>query len=148
MIHFQLVALSGVKFDDDVYEVILPTLDGEIGVLDHHMPLVSVASTGAIAVRREAKDRDDQREFFAASGGVIEVTGDNQLRVLVDEADHADDINQAEAEAALERAKALKAEAGDELSLEHAQGLVDRHEVRLHVASLKRRTRSTGSSRG
>ncbi len=138
MLHFQLVALSGVKFDDDVNEVTLPTLDGEIGVLQDHMPLVSVATSGAIAVRRNAKDRDDQREFFATNGGVVEVA-DNILRVLVDEADHADDINEAEAEAAMERAKKMKAEAKDQVSLEHAQELMDRHAVRLQVAGLKRR---------
>lgn len=138
MIHFQLVALSGQKFDDDVYEVILPTLDGEIGVLQDHMPLVSVATNGVIYVRREPHDADRDREFFAISGGVIEVSN-NRLRVLVDEADHADDINEAEAEAAMERARELKAEAKDEVSLEHAQALVDRHAVRLQVAGLKRR---------
>src|SRR3954466_2162560 len=102
MIHFQLVSLSGTKFDDDVYEVLLPTLDGEIGVLQDHMPLVSVATTGAIAVRRDSKDSDAQREFFATNGGVVEVSG-NVLRVLVDEADNADEINEAEAEAAMDR---------------------------------------------
>lgn len=138
MIHFQLVALSGKKFDDDVYEVILPTLDGEIGVMQGHMPLVSVATNGVIFVRREARDADRDRDFFAISGGVIEVSN-NRLRVLVDEADHADDINEAEAEAAHERAKQLKAEAKDEVSLEHAQQIVDRSAVRLQVAGLKRR---------
>lgn len=138
MFRFQLVALSGKKFDEDVYEVTLPTLEGEIGVLQHHMPLVSVATYGAITVRRNAKDRDDQREFFATNGGVIEVV-DNTLRVLVDEADHTDDLNEAEVQAALERAQKMKAEAKDQVSLEHAQSLVDRHSVRLQVAGLKRR---------
>lgn len=138
MIHFQLVSISGKKFDDDVYEVLLPTLDGEIGVLQDHMPLVSVATTGAIAVRRNQKDSDSQREFFATNGGVIEVSN-NTLRVLVDEADHADEINEAEAQKALDRAHKMKAEAKDEVSLEHAQALVDRQQVRLQVAGLKRR---------
>ena len=138
MIHFQLVTLSGTKFDDDVYEVTVPTLEGEIGVLDHHMPLIAVAKNGVIAVRRNARDTDVQREFFAINGGAVEVVN-NKLRVLVDEADHADDINQAEAEAAMERAKQMKAEATDQVSLANAQALVDRHAVRLQVASLKRR---------
>ncbi len=138
MIHFQLVALSGTKFEGDAYEITLPTLDGEIGVLEKHMPLVSVLKPGVIAVRREAKDNDSQREYFAASGGVIEVS-DNALRVLVDEADSSDEISEAETQAAIDRAKKLLAEAKDEVSLEHAQQLVDRHTVRLQVASLKRR---------
>ncbi len=140
MFHFQLVSLSGKKFDDDVYEVLLPTLDGEIGVLQDHMPLVSVATTGAIAVRRNPKDPDAQREYFATNGGVIEVA-DNNLRVLVDEADHADDINEAEVQKALERAHKMKAEAKDQISLEHAQSMVDRHGVRLQVANIKRHNR-------
>jgi F-type H+-transporting ATPase subunit epsilon len=140
MIHFQLVSLSGKQFDDDAYEVVLPTLDGEIGVLQDHMPLVSVATVGVVAVRRNSKDSDAQREYFAINGGAIEVS-DNQLRVLVDEADNADGLNEAEVQKALERAEKLKSEAKDSVSLEHAQNLVDRHAVRLHVAGLKRRKR-------
>jgi F-type H+-transporting ATPase subunit epsilon len=136
--HFQLVALSGKKFDEDVYEVILPTLDGEIGVLQDHMPLVSVAKPGVIAVKRTPKDTEAQRELFATNGGAIEVSH-NTLRVLVDEADHADEINEAEAQKALERAERLRAEAKDQVSLEHAQQLVDRQAVRLQVAGLRRR---------
>jgi F-type H+-transporting ATPase subunit epsilon len=138
VLHFKLVSLSGVQFDDEVYEVVLPTLDGEIGVLQDHMPLVSVATTGAVAVRRQPRDSDSQREFFAINGGVIDVS-DNVLRVLVDEADHADALNEAEVQKALERANKLKSEAKDQVSLEHAQQLVDRHTVRLQVAGLKRR---------
>jgi len=136
--HFQLVSLSGKKFDEDVYEVVLPTLDGEIGVLQDHMPLVSVATVGVIGVRRNAKDSDAQREYFATNGGVIEVS-DNALRVLVDEADHADNLSEAEVQKALERAKKMKSEAKDQVSLEQAQALVDRQTVRLQVAGLKRR---------
>jgi F-type H+-transporting ATPase subunit epsilon len=137
LFHFQLVSISGKKFDDDVYEVILPTLDGQIGVLKDHMPLVSVATNGAIMVRRNPKDSDSSREFFATNGGAIEVS-DNTLRVLVDEADRADDINKNEAKQALYRANKMKAEAKDQLSLDHAQQLVDRNEVRLQIAGLKR----------
>jgi len=138
VIHFQLVSLTGIKFDDDVYEVILPTLDGEIGVLQDHMPLVSVATHGAIAVRRDAKNSDRELEYFACSGGVIEVSG-NSLRVLVDEADDAENINEAEAQAAHDRAQKMLTEAKDQVSLERAQQLVDRTGTRLQVAGLKRR---------
>lgn len=138
MLHLQLVTLSGIKFEGDVYEVVLPTLDGEIGVLSNHMPLISVATAGAVVVKKNRTDADNQKEFFAISGGVIEIEH-NQLKVIVDEADHADNINEAEAEAAHERAQAMKAEAKDQVSLEHAQQVVDRTSARLDVAKLKRR---------
>ena len=104
------------------------------------MPLVSVASTGVISVRKNANDPDDMMEHFASIGGVIEVANNN-LRVLVDEADHADDISHEEAQAAYERAQKLKAEAKDEISLEQAQSLVDRTAVRLQVAGIRRKQR-------
>lgn len=140
MIHFVLYTLNGVKFDGDAYEVTLPTLDGEIGVLPGHMGLVSVATHGAILVRKTAQERDDQRDVFAISGGTIQVEND-ELRVLVDEADNADELNEQEVKAAFERAQKMKAEAKDQVSLQHAQSLMDRQAVRLHVAGLKRRKR-------
>lgn len=140
MVHFQLVSLGGVKLDEEAFEIILPTLDGLIAVLPGHMPLISVAATGVVSVRKESNTRDDMMEHFAISGGVIEVA-DNTLRVLVDEADHADEINVAEAEKAYQAAQKMLAEAKDQVSLEHAQSLVDRSAVRLQVAGLKRRSR-------
>lgn len=138
MFRFQLVSITGSKFDNDVYEVVLPTLDGQIGVLANHMPLTSVATTGVIMVRKNRSDPDHERVYFATNGGVVNVSG-NTLRVLVDEADKPEDINLSEAQAALERAKKMKAEAKDQISLDHAQGLVDRQAVRLQVAGIKRR---------
>jgi F-type H+-transporting ATPase subunit epsilon len=139
MIHFQLVSLTGVKFDEDVYEVILPTLDGQIGVLTDHMPLISAATSGIISVRKGSRGPDYSMEHFATNGGVIEVAN-NTLRVLVDEADHGADINETEAQKALDLAKKMRAEAKDQTSLEHAQTLMDRSAVRLQVSQLHRRS--------
>jgi F-type H+-transporting ATPase subunit epsilon len=138
MIKFQLVTLDGIRFQEDVYEILLPTLDGIIGVLPGHMPLVSVATTGVISVRRKANDRDDQMDHFAISGGVVEVSN-NVLSVLVDEADPAEEISEDEAKKAMENAQKLKREAKDQVSLAQAQDLIDRQAVRLQVAGLKRR---------
>jgi F-type H+-transporting ATPase subunit epsilon len=142
MIRLQLVTLNGMKYDDDVYEVILPTLDGQIGVLTNHMPLISVATTGIISVRKNNHDSEHQVMSYATNGGVIEVA-DNVLRVLVDEADNPEEINEAEARNAYERAQKMKQEAKDEISLEHAQSLIDRQAVRLQVAQLRHRSTKT-----
>lgn len=138
--NFQLITLLGVKVDQDVYEVILPTADGEIAVFPGHEPLVSIAVPGAIAVRHNKGDADSKLEYFAISGGVIEVS-QQSLRVLVDEADSGEDIIEAESKAALERALKLKDDAKNQVELEKASAMVDRHAVRLKVADLRRRHR-------
>lgn len=135
---FQLITLLGTKVDQDVYEVVLPTAAGEIGVFPGHEPLVSIAVPGAIAVRHEKGDPDSKLEYFAISGGVIEVNPQG-LRVLVDEADSGEDIIEAESKAALERAMKQRENAKDQVDLAKANQLIDRHAVRLKVADLRRR---------
>jgi F-type H+-transporting ATPase subunit epsilon len=139
-VKFQLVTLLGTKVDEDVYEVILPTAAGEIAVFPGHEPLVSIAVPGAIAVRHEKGDPDSKLDYFAVSGGVIEVNP-QELKVLVDEAEGEDEIVEAESKAALERALKMRDSAKDQVELEKASQLVDRHAVRLKVADLRRRHR-------
>lgn len=138
MLDLQLVTMSGTKLERQVYEVILPTMAGEISVFPGHEPLVGVAVPGVITVRLE-KDGDDL-DYYAISGGVIEIN-QTGVRVLVDEADHGEDIVEADTQAALDRALALRDSAQTQLELEHAHKLVDRHAVRLKVADLRRRSR-------
>ena len=138
--NLQLITLAGVKVDEPVYEVILPTTSGEIAVFPGHEPLVSVAQPGVIRVRREKQHSDEQMELFAISGGVIEIGG-KRIRILVDEAEHGDDIVEAESREALERALKMRDNATNQVELEKAHQLVDRHAVRLKVAELKRHKR-------
>ena len=138
--NFQLVTLAGVRVDESVYEVIIPTVDGEISVFPSHEPLVTVAKSGVIAVRRDKQYDNDRMDYFAISGGVVEISAD-RVRILVDEAEHGEDIVEAESQAALERAIKLRDEAKTQVELEKAHQLVDRHAVRLKVADLHRRRR-------
>ena len=136
--NLQLITLAGVKVDQEVYEVMMPTAAGDIAVFPGHEPLVTLAVPGAISVRHKKEDKDDRLEYFAISGGVVEIS-QKKIRVLVDEADHGDDIVEAESQAALERAIAMRDSAKDQVDLEKAHQLVDRHAVRLKVAGLRRR---------
>lgn len=139
-LRFELVTLDGTKLSEDVYEVRLPTVDGEIGVFVNHAPLVTVADTGIIAVRRKKDDPESKLEYFATNGGVIEIL-DNTVRVLVDEADREDEISEADALKAFEKAQKLRAEAKDQVSLSQAENLINRHAVQLKVAEIRRRKR-------
>lgn len=138
--HLQLITLQGVRFDEQIYELIAPTADGEIAVFPGHEHLVTLAVPGALAVRHKKGDADTSLEYFAIGGGILEVTP-KTIRVLVDEADHGEDIIEAESKAALDRALKLRDEATDQIELDKARQLIDRHLVRLRVAELHRRRR-------
>lgn len=136
----RLVTLEGTKLDQEVYEVTLPTAAGEISVFPDHEPVVTVAVPGVISVRRVKTDSDEQLEVYAVTGGIIEIDG-KTINVLVDDADHSSEITEAEAKQALERALQLQKNATNQVELEKAHQLVDRHVVRLKVADLNRRHR-------
>jgi len=134
----ELVTLDGVKFSADAHSVILPTAAGEITVLPHHEPLMSLLVPGVITIRRNANEADYHLEHFATYGGVVEITGES-VRVLVDEATHGEEINEAEAQKAHDAAVALRTGAKTQIELDKAQALVDRQAVRLQVSNLRRR---------
>lgn len=136
----ELITLSGQKMNEEVYEVILPTADGQIAVFAGHTPIVTLAIPGVISVRRTRNDPDSSLEYFATNGGVVEINNEH-VRVLVDEADAAADILAEEAQAALERAEEMKRTAKDSVELDKAQAMIDRQSVRLKVAGLRRRHR-------
>lgn len=138
--HLQLITLQGISVDTDIYELMAPTAAGDIAVFPGHEPLVTLARPGALAVRYEKRDKDDELDYFAITGGIIEIHPDT-IRVLVDEADHGDDIVEAESKAALERAMKLRSEATSQVEIEKATQLIDRAQVRLRVAGLHRRHR-------
>lgn len=136
----QLVTLEGIQLDTDVYEIQIPTAAGPIAVFPGHEPLVSIAVPGAIVVRYAKSDGEGKLDYFAIGGGVVDID-QHRVKVLVDEADRGDDIVEAETKAALDKALELKKNAKNAVELEKASALVDKHQVRLNVAGLRRRHR-------
>ena len=134
----ELITLDGTKVSDDVYEVLVPTPDGVIAILPGHERIVTLAVNGVISIRRKKSDSDDQMDNFATYGGIVEVNP-VRIRILVDEADTADDIIEEEAKAAYDRALKMRENVSDLQELEKAKAEIDRHAVRLKVAGLRRR---------
>ena len=134
----QLVTLAGTKFDEEVYEVQIPSTAGDIAVFPGHEPVVTLAHPGILQVRKLKTDPDNRQELLAISGGVVEIA-ETGVKILVDEADHGDDIIEAESQKSLERAMKLRDEAKNDIELEKAHQLIDRSKVRLKVADLRRR---------
>lgn len=135
-----LITLSGSKFSGAAYEVQLPTTTGPIAVFPGHEPLITLMKSGVIKVRKNKGDADAVIDIYATNGGVAEITPDG-VKILVDEADHSEDISEEAAREALKHAEDLKANAKDSIELEKAQAMVDRYAVRIQVAGLRRRNR-------
>lgn len=138
--NLELVALDGVKFKADVYSILLPSAAGEINVLPGHEPMLSLLVPGVITIRKERADADYHMEHFATYGGVAEITKDG-VRILVNEANRGDEINEVEAQKAHDKAVELRKGAKNQVEIDRAQALINRQAVQLQVAGLRRKHR-------
>ena len=77
----KVVTLAGVVFEGEAKAVHARTNVGDITLLDHHRPLISVLAPNT-QVRVETKD--NAKEEFTASGGFLHMDGNNSLTILVD----------------------------------------------------------------
>lgn len=104
--HFTLIIATPERevYRDTVDSVSIPTLDGEITVLPHHVPLSTILKHGELVIRKNNEARP-----YAVSGGFIEVQP-NQLVILADTAEQFEEIDEQRAQEAIERAKKLKEE--------------------------------------
>lgn len=137
-LHFQLVSATGVKFDDEAYEVLVPTKDGQIAVFEDHMPLISAGTPGVLSIRKNAGDADSQMEDFAVNGGLLQVDG-KSARFVTEDVTAADEISEQEAQEALQRAQKLVEAAGSRQALHEAKTVLQHQSIKLHLAQLKRR---------
>lgn len=104
MIKFKIVTPERILYEDEVDQVTLPTPKGEITILPHHIPLVSLLSPGEIRV---VKNKEEVS--MATSGGFVEIAGKN-ITLLADTAERAEEIDEERAAEAEKRAKELMAE--------------------------------------
>lgn len=138
-IRCEIVTQERMVFSEDVDSVNLPGIEGRMGILPHHSPLLTVLDFGEVIIKQAGRE-----EYFAIGGGFAEVQPDKVI-ILADSAEHAEEIDEAKAEEV--RQKAVKAMAeGPTMEhdvYEHLQNELRRANLRLDVG----RRRKTGRHR-
>jgi F-type H+-transporting ATPase subunit epsilon len=133
-INFEITTPEKVVYSDQIDEVVLPTPNGEIGILANHIPLVSLLSAGEIRVKK-----GDDVTYMAVSGGFIEVRPDKVI-VLADTAERAEEIDEAKAEEARKKAQELsKEKRADVREFAALSAKIEKELARLKVAKRRRR---------
>jgi F-type H+-transporting ATPase subunit epsilon len=136
-IRVEVVSQDRPVFEGDVDIVVAPGVDGELGILPHHAPLLTTLRPGVLRVRRGTAE-----ETIAISGGVLEVRPD-LVTVLADSAERAEEIDLSRAEEARQRAEETMRSGAPRNSEAYlaAEAALRRSNLRIQVA---RRRRSTG----
>lgn len=134
-IQVEIVTPSRQLYSGEVEMITMPGIDGDMGVLAGHAPLLTTLNIGEIALH----EASGEPEYIAVSGGVVEVLPDKVI-VLARSAERAEDIDIARAEAALQRAEeALRTRSPEDR--QPVEVAYRRSQLRLKVARRRRRTR-------
>ena len=107
-IHLEVITPDGIILQEEVQEVMVPTSEGQITILPHHVPLYSKLVDGEMHIKK-----DNKVTLIAVLGGIVEV-GNSNVRILSNYAVKAENILLAHAEEAKKRAEeALKNKEGE-----------------------------------
>jgi F-type H+-transporting ATPase subunit epsilon len=128
-IRLDIVTAEKLVYSEDVDEVVAPGIIGQLGILPHHSPLMTMLSPGELQVKQDGNEIN-----LAVSGGFMEVRPD-RVTILADTAERSEEIDLARAEEARKRAEQAKAEApvSAEASLA-AEAALKRALARIKVA--------------
>ncbi len=126
-------------FEAQAREVILPTQDGQVGILADHLPYLAPLKAGEVQIKFEEEDKVDKWESLAVDFGVAEFC-ENVLTVLVNSGARAAEIDLDLAEQARKRAQELlKEELKDSQEYTHALAIIEREIAKIRVANKYRR---------
>lgn len=140
-IKFEITTPEKKVYSEDVEQITIPTLEGEITVLPGHIPLVAALRAGELKVIKNKEEIP-----MAVSGGFIEITPEKVV-VLADSAEHAEEIDEKRAEEAKARAAKLMTEKkfdAEEFAVLSAK--IEKELARLHVAKKRKHRYTPGST--
>jgi len=128
----EIITAESKIFGEDVDMVVAPGIDGQLGILPHHAPLMTMLQPGEILIRKDGADT-----FLVVTGGFMEVIG-NKVTILADACERSEEIDESRAQQAVERAQERVAHQETDLELERALGAMRRAQVRLNVVRRRR----------
>jgi F-type H+-transporting ATPase subunit epsilon len=143
-IRCEIVTAERVVFDGKVDMVVAPGIEGQLGILPHHAPLMTALTFGELVLHRAG----EEDEFIAIGGGFMEI-GPDHVTILADSAERADEIDEERADSARARAEEIMAQKRrEDVDLARAEAALRRSLIRLKVAKRKRRYGGRGSGPG
>jgi len=129
----EIVTAEGTVFADDVNEVVAWGIEGQLGILPHHAPLMTMLQPGDLLIRK-----DNEEHYLAISGGFLEVRPDKVI-ILADACERAEEIDIERAEAARRRADEILKTRPPDVDTAAAEAALRRSLARIRTAEKRRR---------
>lgn len=128
----EIVTAERTVYSDDIDVLVAPGVEGELGILPHHAPLMTMLQPGELLLRKMGEET-----VMAITGGFMEVRYDKVV-ILADAAERVEDIDIERAEAAKKRAEERLKSGVTDVDAARAQAALVRAMVRLRVAERRK----------
>jgi F-type H+-transporting ATPase subunit epsilon len=128
-LNLEIITPERRVLSEKVDEIVVPGLEGELGILPQHTPLISQLQTGILSYRQGT-----EKKMVHVSGGFVEVLPD-QVAVLSDVAERPEEIDLERARKSRERAETRIATGGDDIDFRRAELKLQRAMIRIQLAS-------------
>jgi F-type H+-transporting ATPase subunit epsilon len=132
-LRLEIITAEHQVFADDVNVVVAPGIEGELGILPHHAPLMTMLKPGELLIRK-----DGEETYMAVSGGFLEIRPDKVI-ILADACERAEEIDITRAEEAKRRAEERLKTRPPGSDIARAQAALLRSLIRLRIAERRRR---------
>jgi len=132
-IKLEIITAERQVLSDDVNIVVAPGVEGELGILPHHAPLITMLKPGEVLIRK-----DSEETYLFVSGGFLEVRPD-KIIILADASERCEEIDIERAEAAKHRAEERLKTRIPEVDVAQTQAALLRALIRLRIAERRRR---------
>jgi F-type H+-transporting ATPase subunit epsilon len=134
-LRLEVVSPDGRVFTDDVDSVVVPGIEGELGILPHHTSLVTALGTGELRIRQAGTVQS-----MLISGGFVEVRPEKVV-VMAFVAEHSDEIDAAAAAAARKAAEADLEAVHDPVDLARVRAALQTALMRERIATRRSQRR-------
>ena len=138
ILRLEIITAERQVFADDVNVVVVPGIEGELGILPHHAPLMTMLKPGELLIRK-----DSEETYMSVSGGFLEIRPD-KIIILADACERADEIDIERAEEAKRRAEERLKTHPPDVDMAQVQAALLRSLARLKVAERRRRKSASG----
>ena len=132
-IRLDIVTAERSVYSEDVSMLVAPGIAGQLGILPHHAPLMTMLKPGELLIRKSGEEI-----AMAVSGGFLEVRPD-RIIVLADAAERSEEIDVTRAEEAKHRAEEQLKTRPPDIDLAQTEAALRRSLIRLKIAQRRRR---------
>lgn len=142
VLHLKIITPQKIALEEEVFLVSVPTTQGEITILPHHLNLFAMLREGIIKIKPVKDDITPGKEKFLAIGaGYLETDGE-EINILVSRVYGQDEIDAEQTQKAIEDAKKILVKASDEKQRQQAISTIRRSVINMKLLRKRHVTRN------